>query len=286
MLTTLHNLLETAEAGKYAVVAPDFPSLFVARILMEYAEETATPLILSYATLFKPMRDVRSYRRFIQVLREEIDSLRVPIALHLDHATRLEEIAEAIDVGFTSVMIDASSEPYPVNLERTQQVVALAHPADISVEAELGHVASSLDYIQAGVTPGFLTDPDLAVGFVTATEIDALAVAIGTVHGAYQGEPILDFGRLASLHQRLPVPLVLHGASGLGNENIRKAVALGIRKINVYSELIGNLLFETQQALAVQTTNPLKVANAQVRSIQQVIAKYISASGSLGVGKD
>jgi len=282
MLTTLASLLEAAERGNYAVIAPDFPNLYAARILLEQAEVHRAPLILSYATIFKPMRDVQRYDRFIEIVRREAEQVTVPVALHLDHATRVEDIVEAIDVGFTSVMIDASAEPYERNLEQSRRAADLARPAGVSVEAELGRVGSDADYLAAGSTEPLLTDVDEAAAFATATGIDALAIAIGTVHGVYSGEPKIDYGRLEALHRRLTIPLVLHGSSGLGEERIQRCISLGIRKINVFTDLTRSMLEEGYQELGRQRSNPIKAAAAQASGLRRVIDEYLRISGSVG----
>jgi fructose-bisphosphate aldolase, class II len=282
MLTTLSDILTRADLSGYAVVAPDFPSLFTARAILEEAEELHAPLILSYGTLFKPIREVSSYNRFIQIVREEADLVSVPVALHLDHAMTQEEIVEAVELGFTSVMIDASAESYEVNIERTLRAVQVAHPAGVSVEAELGHVATGADYLVSSHNQGFFTDPTLAAQFVEATGIDALAVAVGTVHGIYQGEPSLDYARLRTLDETIHIPLVLHGSSGLSDATLRKTIKLGIRKINVYSEIITRILNETRKCLAKEVHSPVQLGEAQAAGVKEVIRRYIQVTGSAG----
>ena len=283
MIATLSEILNKADQSGYAVIAPDFPSLFIARILIEEADAQGAPLVLSYSTSFKPMRDVTSYATFIRVVREEIEQAAVPIALHLDHGTNLDEIAEAIDLGFTSVMIDASFEPYQVNLERTLKTVAMAQPAGVSVEAELGHVTSSGDYLTEDDHASFYTEPEQAEAFAATTGIDALAVAVGSVHGLQKGAPKLDVARLQEIDERVVVPLVLHGASGFGESNIRRAVSCGIRKINMYSDMISAVFETTYQELGRQRINALKVAQVQEAAIRKMLRKYIRISGSAGV---
>lgn len=280
MITTLKHMLAEADNHGYAVIAPDFPDLFTVRSLLEFAEQTNTPLILSYATVFKPMRDVRKYADFIGIVRKEIESIDIPVVLHLDHATALDDIREAVNFGYSSVMMDASFEPYETNLELTCQAIAIARPHGVSVEAELGHVATNQDYVTHIEQKGLLTDVDLAVQFVQETQIDALAVAIGTVHGPYKGEPNLDFERLRLLDQRIDIPLVLHGSSGLGEENIQRSVSMGIRKINVYSDLIRSMLAAAVGELSRQTSDPIKVRLAQEAAVRRVIESYAQPAGS------
>jgi fructose-bisphosphate aldolase, class II len=284
MLVPLTEILKKADKGGYGVIAPDFPTLFSARIMIELAEEFNAPLILSYATGFKPMMDLSDYRRFIQVVRDEIETTRVPICLHLDHATTLDEIREAIDVGYSSVMIDASLESWQVNLERTLETVALARPMGVSVEAELGHVMTGDGYYTRSDAHEMLTDPERAVEFVSLTEIDALAVAIGNVHGAYIGEPKIDFTRLKSLNAKTNIPLVLHGSSGIGAENLKQTIQYGIRKINLYSEIIRTMHERVKRTLEDSLTDPLQVSRVQQESIRQVLGTYMQLTGCVGKG--
>ena len=173
----------------------------------------------------------------IQNLAERAE---VPVALNIDHGVNMEDIVTAIHCGYSSVMVDASSYDFEENIRRVSAVVALAHAKGISVEAELGHVgvAANAD----GQNADLYTNVDQAEEFVNRTQCDCLAVAIGTAHGSYPKNmiPKLDFERLTELKNRLNIPLVLHGGSGAGEENIRKAVACGINKINVCTDLMNH----------------------------------------------
>lgn len=285
MLSPLPEMLVEAERGGYAVVAPDFPSLLVARALIEHAEAARAPLLLSYAPVLKPSRDVADFRRFIRLVRDAATEARTTIGLHLDHASEFQDIREAVDAGFTSVMIDASREPWDVNVARTKEVVDFAHAAGVAVEAELGHVAIGERYF-AQADPSdkvnVFTDPAAAAEFVRLTGVDALAVSIGTIHGAYASEPRLDFERLEALHAQVSVPLVLHGASGTGDDNLRRAVQFGIRKINVFSDLLRAVREGLVATLQDSTVGPNEMAAAQTLAAQRVLAHYLDISGSQG----
>ncbi len=285
MLVTLDEMLNQAESRKYAVIAPDFINLLTASALIELAEEVKAPLLLSYSPVLKPGRDVRSYRRFIETVLAEADSASVPVGLHLDHGGTLEQIREAVDIGFTSVMIDASTEPWEVNVARTKEAVAIAHAAGVPVEAELGHVAVGDKYIaQADQNDSetLFTDPEQAVEFVELTGIDALAVSVGTIHGNYRGEPALQFDRLQQLYEQVPVPLVLHGASGTGDDNLRQAIGLGIRKINVFSALVTAVQEQLTATMEAGYMGPIEMAEAQKRAVRLAVEPYLQVSGSVG----
>jgi len=252
----------------------------MAKVMIETAEEVNAPLILSYSVLFKPIMDVRRYDRFIQIVLDEIEDAAVPICLHLDHAVSLDDIKEAIDVGFCSVMMDASTEPWDINLEKSTQAVELAHPKGVSVEAELGQIMMGEGYYKQGKVDTLFTDPAKALEFVTLTGIDALAISIGNVHGAYKGKPNIDFERLKKIDQLVSVPLVLHGSSGIGRENLVKAIELGIRKINLYSEIVNSAHHSLQQSLQENFGNPIKVCLTREGGIRDTLLTYLEFSGS------
>lgn len=284
MLFTLNQLLEPAQAGGYAVVAPDFPSLGFTEFLIERAEKLQAPLILSWAPEIGVGHEINPPARYFKIIRAMAEKAKAPLALHLDHATELIHIKRALDWGFTSVMIDASRKPYQENLELTQTVVELAHSMGVSVESELGVVGSGeLDYHNAS-DRAQLTNPDLAVRFVTETGVDALAVAVGTVHGRYRGEPNLDFELLAELNQRLSVPLVLHGCSGTGDQNITKAIRLGIRKINLFSDMMAALNEALTETLKPDQLPYENIRGAAGQVAAKVLDHYIHLSGSAGKG--
>jgi ketose-bisphosphate aldolase len=280
MRVSLAQILTDAARGGYAVIAPDFTSLSTAKAMIEAAENVNAPLILSYSTLFKPIMEVRGYDRFIAILRDEIEAASVPICLHLDHTGSLEDIREAVEVGFCSVMIDASTQPWEVNLEKTLRAVEIAHPRGVSVESELGQIMVGEGYYKQDKVEELFTDPEKAREFVELTGIDALAISIGNVHGAYQGKPKIDFERLDKINHLVSIPLVLHGSSGIGEENLVKAINLGIRKINLYSEVIHSVHTELLAALENDFGNPLKVCQARERGIKEILTRYIRFSGS------
>ena len=163
------------------------------------------------------------------------EAMPVPAVMHLDHGYTFPALVKAIRAGFNSVMFDGSALPFEENIARTRHVVDVAHAVGVQVEAELGNIGGA-----EGAGPGTgvaLTDPDKAVEFVERIECDTLAVAIGTAHGVYKKKPQLDFDRLAVMRKKVRVPLVLHGGTGVPDEGIRRCVALGISKINVYTQL-------------------------------------------------
>jgi fructose/tagatose bisphosphate aldolase len=177
-------------------------------------------------------------------------------------------------------MIDASIYDFDMNLELTRRVVHAAHKAGVNAEAEIGHVAANKDNPDSRALADDLTDPDQAASFAVQAGVDALAVSIGTLHGAYKGTPHIDFQRLAAIRACVQVPLVLHGGSGTGDENLRRAVAGGICKINVFTDIIKPYLKATKSGI-----NPLKKGGPgyhQLAAVDEVLRGYFEISGSLG----
>ena len=182
---------------------------------------------------------------------------KVPVALNIDHGTDFNQVVRCIRHGFSAVMIDGSKLPFEENVAITRKVVEVAHPNDISVEAELGKITGVEDDIAVAEHEGLFTDPDEAYAFVQQTNCDALAVAIGTAHGVYRGEPKLDFDRLQAIASKIDTPIVLHGASGVPDDAIRKAVSLGVCKINIDTELRLAFAQAIKQVLNETPTNTI-----------------------------
>lgn len=231
MLVTMKQILDKANQEGYAVIAPNIFSEMDARACLEAAEEERSPLILDVAMQCTP--DILFLGSYLTRLCEQSS---IPVAINLDHGATFEDAMKAIRAGFTSIMVDRSTLPYEENVAQVRELVRIAHALGISVEAELGHVGSGCEY--QSEKSDMLTQPDQAADYIEKTEIDCLAVAIGTAHGSYAGVPHLDFELLKRIKDRVRFPLVLHGGSGTGDENIAKACRLGINKVNICNELL------------------------------------------------
>lgn len=230
MLVNMSDILRKSKDGKYGVVAPNVSNEDTVRAAIEVAEENKAPLILD--VLFNVNPDIPLFAKICAQMARDAS---VPVALNLDHGSCFEHAMIAVRAGFTSIMVDRSSLPYEQNVKEVSELVKIAHAVGVSVEAELGHVGSGKSYEEdrdAG-----LTDPGQARDYAKETGIDALAVAIGTAHGKYVGTPHLEFGLLERLYQEVDIPLVLHGGSGSGDENLAKAASMGITKVNIGTDL-------------------------------------------------
>jgi fructose-bisphosphate aldolase class II len=210
------------------------------------------------------------------------DRVNVPVCLNMDHGSEFQDLVDMIKIGFTNVMYDGSSLSYEENLANTSIICTLAHGKGVSVEAELGHVGQAIDEDEEHID--FLTNPKQAKEFVDKTGVDALAVAIGTAHGAYpKGKiPKLDFERLKELKSILKIPLVLHGGSGAGEENIKKAVECGINKINVCTDAFA---IAQETFLKECESNPSKdylaVSMAVEQAVKEFVIDYMKMTGSV-----
>jgi len=232
MLVTAKQVLADARAGRYAVPAFDCVEDVWVRAILETAEACRAPVFLM---CLEPDVAGNGWLYFAGLVRAVAAGHAIPIVLHLDHTTSLDSIRKAVDLGFTSVMIDGSSLPFDENARLTRAAVEIAHPHGVSVEGELGHVGG-LDLEAARRAENVLTEPDEVARFVDQTEVDALAVSIGTSHGVYQSLPTLNIARLKELNQASRVPLVLHGGSGTPTDQLQEAIASGIAKINIYAD--------------------------------------------------
>lgn len=236
MLVTLKEVLDAAREQHYAVPAFDFTEDVMARTILETAAEKRSPVIMM--TLERDLESGGGQGWVYQsgIVRAAAAELDLPIVLHLDHASKIESVHRALELGFTSVMIDGSRLPFKENVELTQAVVALAHPRGVSVESELGHVGG-MDLEDVAHAENVLTEPGELARFVEQTRCDALAVSIGTAHGVYRSLPNLNIERLKELNAASRVPLVLHGGSGTPDDQIRAATKEGICKLNIYADL-------------------------------------------------
>jgi fructose-bisphosphate aldolase class II len=223
-------ILNTANKKGYAVGGFNINNLEFLQGIIEAAEEMNSPLILQ--TSEGAIRYI-GMDYVIGMVEAAVRDTDIPVALHLDHGSSFEKAMECIRRGYSSVMIDGSHYPFEENISMVKKVVEAAHSVGVSVEAELGQLGGAEDDVEVDEEDAKFTDPEQAVEFVERTGIDALAIAIGTAHGVYKGDPELDFARLETINKKIDLPLVLHGASGVPEADVRKAVSLGINKVNV-----------------------------------------------------
>jgi 6-phospho-5-dehydro-2-deoxy-D-gluconate aldolase len=231
----MKEMLLKAKEGNYAVGQFNINSLQWAQAILQAAEEEHSPVILAASDrLVDYLGGFKTIAAMVKALVEEM-SITVPVALHLDHGMSFDRCKQAIDAGFTSVMIDGSHYSIEENIAMTKQVVDYAHSKQVSVEAEVGTVGGMEDGLIGGVK---YADPNECLRIVEEAGIDALAAALGSVHGPYQGEPKLGFEEMKQISELTGIPLVLHGGSGIPDYQIKKAIELGHAKINVNTECL------------------------------------------------
>jgi len=231
-LVTGADMLKKAQKGKYAVGAFNVENMEMAQAVVAAAEELKAPVMLQTTSSTLKYASPEVFFGMVSALAKKAT---VPVCLHLDHGSSPKICEDCLQAGYTSVMIDASHSPFDENIAITLQVVQAAKPLGIPVEAELGLVGGKEDETESKIAKG--TDPKQAVEFVQKTGVQSLAVAIGTAHGFYAGTPVLDKQLLSDIAAVVPIPLVLHGASGLSDEDVRDCVARGICKVNFATEL-------------------------------------------------
>ncbi|MBR3250451.1 MAG: class II fructose-bisphosphate aldolase [Erysipelotrichaceae bacterium] len=263
MLVNTKKMLEEFHNSPYALPSPDFFNLDTLKCHIEVAEELNMPLILAFADALQGYGlTIEEAAPLVKLYAEKPS---IPIALHLDHGSCVEVCKKAADLGFTSVMIDASSEPFEENVRRTKEVVDYCRPMGITVEAEIGHVGQGSEFVDASKNDNVYTTVEECKKFVELTGVDSVAISIGTAHGAYKGTPVINFERLQEIRNAVDVPLVLHGGSSSGDENLKKCAQLGISKINIFTDIVtrGYEIYKTSNAkslmdLSVEAHNGMK----------------------------
>lgn len=232
MLVTLNEILAIAEERKCAIGAFNTPNLECITAVLNAAEKLNVPVMITHAELHESVAPLAVIG---PVMVQAAKNAKVPVCVHLDHCETLSYMEQALKMGFTGVMYDGSTLPYEENVANTKIAVAMAKEYGANVEAEIGQLASREGGLDANAGSPVYTDPDLAVKFCAVTGIDALAPSFGTAHGIYKSKPVLDLDRVKVIAERTKLPLVMHGGSGVSDEDYRIAIQNGIRKINYYS---------------------------------------------------
>jgi len=280
-LISNREMLLAAQREGYAVPAFNVHNLETVQVVAETAAAMNSPVILAGTpgTFSYAGTDY-----LISICHEAARKYRIPLALHLDHHEDLRDIALKVRSGIRSVMIDASHFPLAGNIEQVREAVRLCHVFDASVEAELGRLGGQEDDLMVEEGDSFFTDPVVAKHFVESTRIDSLAVAIGSAHGLYQGEPKLDFTRLGQIRQQVDIPLVLHGASGIPEGMVRRAIGLGICKVNVATELKIAFASAVKEYFSEHpdANDPRKYIVPGKLAMQKVVEEKIRICGSAG----
>ena len=280
MLITLKEMLAKAREEQFAVGAFNTTDLNLVRAVIEEAEATQSPAILQFA----PGEFNFATPEFFAYVTLRMRNSDVPFALHLDHGKTAEDCLRAIQAGFTSVMIDGSQLPFEENMRLTRQVAELAHACGVSVEGEIGTIGAMSTSDEGGVENITYTNPEDVVKFVEGTGVDALAIAIGTAHGFYAGTPVLDKERVSDCKKVVSVPLVLHGASGLSEEDVVECVQRGMCKVNFATELRVAYTDAEKQLLKEnpETFDPKKLGIAAMKAVKEQTILRMKMCGCTG----
>jgi len=281
MLVPTIRLLQAAQDGGYAIGAFNVYNLEGAKAVVAAAEALHSPAMLQ----IHPSALVYGGKVLIDLCLTAARETAVPMAVHLDHSINERDIRLALAADISSVMADGSHLDYVENINFTKEMTALAHAQSASVEAELGRISGTEDGLTVSEFEARFTNPEQAADFVTRTGVDALAVCIGNVHGRYHRPPALDFDRLAAVRQAVTVPLVLHGASGLPDDMIRRSIELGIAKFNVNTEVRQAYLDDLKASLtSTQKMDLLDVMHSSVQAMQEIVAAKLTLFGSADQG--
>lgn len=282
-LINLKELLTHARENNYAVGAFNVTNLGFIDTLIDAAVEQRSPIILQIAEVHLKYVDLEEIAPVIISAAKKVD---IPVCFHLDHGQSLETVVKTIRAGFTSVMFDGSSLPLEENIAATKEVVKIANSVNVSVEGEIGHVGGETIGEVAptahAASEEFFTKVEEAERFYRETGVDALALAIGNVHGFYKGDPNLDFKRLEDINKAVPIPLVLHGGSGISDEDFKKAISMGICKINYYTEMSAAAVARIRQYLNEKpdVTSIPDVIIKGFDEIKNIVKKRLEVFGS------
>ncbi|MFA6807397.1 MAG: class II fructose-1,6-bisphosphate aldolase [Eubacteriales bacterium] len=280
-LVPMKELLLKAQKGHYAVGAFNCNNMEIIQAIVAAAEKENSPVIIQASQGAIKYAGIEYIAGLTKIAA---DGASVPIALHLDHGTSFEQCMLCIRNGFSSVMIDGSKHPLEENIALTNKVIEVARPLGVTVEGELGKIGGTEDDISVSDREAFFTDPGEAERFVKETQVDALAVAIGTAHGQYKGVPKLDFERLKEIIKIISIPIVLHGSSGVPADAIREAVRIGVAKINIDTNIREAFTYEVRKEInaKLDEIDPRKILGPARDAAIEIIREKIKLFGSNG----
>ena len=281
MLVNFQQILPKAQKEHYAVGLFNALNTEMARGVIGAAEALRSPVIVGTAEILLPYSPLECVCDALKFMARRTD---VPVVLHYDHGLTFEKCMEALQLGFTSRMYDCSTDPYEENVRKLAELTRIAHAFGATVEAELGHVGDNDSDDPTLEDPSaFYTDPVQAKEFVDKTHVDALAIAVGTAHGAYRFTPKLDFDRIVAIRQTIPeTPLVLHGGSGLGDEDFRRAIQCGIAKVNIFTDINVAGARAIREAVQAEKCAMTDLMNLQVEAVKAETMKKMQLFGSQG----
>jgi len=280
-LVPVTDLLQRADREGYAVGAFNANNMEIVQAIIAAAEKEQAPVIMQASQGAIKYAGLEFITGMVKIAA---DAARVPVALHLDHGTDFDQVVKCIRSGFTSVMYDGSKLPLEENIAITNKVLEITRPIGVSVEAELGKIGGTEDDIHVSDREAMYTDPEEARYFVEKTGVESLAIAIGTAHGQYKGEPQLDFARLEKIKKMVKIPIVLHGSSGVPDEAVRRAISLGVCKVNIDTNIREAFVWEMRRRIEADPTeiDPRKLLGPARDAAIAIIREKIRVFGSCG----
>lgn len=279
MLVNMNDILIPAKKGNYGVGFFNAVNVEMAKAIIETAEEWNAPVMVGTAEILLPVMELERVAEYLIPMARKA---KVPVCVHYDHGLTFERCMQALKLGFTSIMYDCSTAGYEENVRRVAEMVKICHAMDATVEGELGHVGDNAGEGKLENPSDYFTNADQAADFVTQTGVDSLAVAVGNAHGDYAFPPKLDFERIEEISRKTNLPLVLHGGSGLADDDFRKAVQLGISKVNIFTDIdkAGKAGMEAGLEAGVKTMTGL--IPYEMKAMKAVVAEKIRLFGSVG----
>lgn len=276
MLVNLNDVLKKAQEGKYAVGLFNTTDSDMLQAVIEAAEELNSPVVIGTAEVLLPYGELQLIAPSVIAAAKRA---KVPVVVHYDHGLTFDRCMEALKLGFSSVMFDGSAKDYETNLAETCEIVKIAHSFGATVEGEIGHVGNAIDGDED--LTDMYTTPEEAQAYINATGVDALAIAIGSAHGVYKKKPMLNIERLKEIRAAVDTPLVLHGGSGLSDDDFRNTIREGIAKVNIFTDLCLAGDRATTDGNA-QGIGYLETRNLKVAYIKEAVKEKIRLFGSAG----
>ena len=278
MLVHMNDVLLPAMKGHYGVGFFNAVNVEMARAVIETAEELRAPVMVGTAEVLLPAMPLERVAEYLIPMAQKAS---VPVCVHYDHGLTFEKCMEALELGFTSVMYDCSTEDYETNAVKAAEMVRICHGKGVTVEGELGHVGDNEGAGKLENPSDYFTDPDIAADFVNRTGVDSLAVAVGNAHGDYKFPPKLDFERIETISGRTGIPLVLHGGSGLSDSDFRTAVKMGICKINIFTDIDKAGKAGIEKGLSEGASSMMSLIPYEIEAMKQVVRNKIGLFGSV-----
>ena len=278
MLVNMNDVLLPAKEKGYGVGFFNAVNVEMARAVIETAEELNAPVMVGTAEVLLPAMEMERVAEYLIPMAQKA---KVPVCVHYDHGLTKERCKQAIELGFTSIMYDCSMDDYETNIARLKEMTDVCHALNITVEGELGHVGDNAGAGKLENPSDYFTDPDTALDFVRRTGVDSLAVAVGNAHGDYAFPPKLDFERIRRISEMTDLPLVLHGGSGLSNDDFKQAVSCGICKVNIFTDIDKAGKAGIEKGLAAGAKTMMGLIPYEIEAMKEVVRKKITLFGSL-----